>query len=235
MKAWKMAGCLLLLAVIICGCAVLGQAVEVSAEQLPEESEGGSTPVVETTPPAEETPSGGSATVEKVYSKGLYFRSNGDGTCALAGMGSCTTASVLIPPQSPAGDTVTEILPGAFLGSIVGAIELPTTITTLSAESFRGCVRLTYIRVAAGNPAFSEYDGALYSADGKTLIYCPAGYSGDELSLHPALARIAAGAFGECTALKTVVFDGTTAAWHALTVGDENEPLYAAALRFTGS
>lgn len=235
MKAWKMAGCLLLLAVIICGCAVLGQAVEVSAEQLPEESEGGSTPVVETTPPAEETPSGGSATVEKVYSKGLYFRSNGDGTCALAGMGSCTTASVLIPPQSPAGDTVTEILPGAFLGSIVGAIELPSTITTLSAESFRGCVRLAYIRVAAGNPAFSEYDGALYSADGKTLIYCPAGYSGDELSLHPALARIAAGAFGECTALKTVVFDGTTAAWHALTVGDENEPLYAAALRFTGS
>lgn len=235
MKAWKMAGCLLLLAVIICGCAVLGQAVEVSAEQLPEESEGGSTPVVETTPPAEETPSGGSATVEKVYSKGLYFRSNGDGTCALAGMGSCTTASVLIPPQSPAGDTVTEILPGAFLGSIVGAIELPSTITTLSAESFRGCVRLAYIRVAAGNPAFSEYDGVLYSADGKTLIYCPAGYSGDELSLHPALARIAAGAFGECTALKTVVFDGTTAAWHALTVGDENEPLYAAALRFTGS
>ena len=235
MKAWKMAGCLLLLAVIICGCAVLGQAVEVSAEQLPEESEGGSTPVVETTPPAEETPSGGSATVEKVYSKGLYFRSNGDGTCALAGMGSCTTASVLIPPQSPAGDTVTEILPGAFLGSIVGAIELQTTITTLSAESFRGCVRLAYIRVAAGNPAFSEYDGALYSADGKTLIYCPAGYSGAELSLHPALARIAAGAFGECTALKTVVFDGTTAAWQALTVGDENEPLYAAALRFTGS
>ena len=235
MKAWKMAGCLLLLAVIICGCAVLGQAVEVSAEQLPEESEGGSTPVVETTPPAEETPSGGSATVEKVYSKGLYFRSNGDGTCALAGMGSCTTASVLIPPQSPAGDTVTEILPGAFLGRIVGAIELPSTITTLSAESFRGCVRLAYIRVAAGNPAFSEYDGVLYSADGKTLIYCPAGYSGDELSLHPALARIAAGAFGECTALKTVVFDGTTAAWHALTVGDENEPLYAAALRFTGS
>ncbi|MBQ9778032.1 MAG: hypothetical protein IJW22_03810 [Clostridia bacterium] len=29
-------------------------------------------------------------TVEKVYSKGLYFRSNGDGTCALAGIGSCT-------------------------------------------------------------------------------------------------------------------------------------------------
>ena len=236
MKAWKMAGCLLLLAVIICGCAVLGQAVEVSAEQIPAETESDGGTVTPQTPPAtenEET-SGGSVTVEKVYSEGLYFRSNGDGTCALAGIGSCTAASILIPPQSPVGDTVTEILPGAFLGSIVGAIELPTTVTVLSAESFTGCVRLAYIRVAAGNTAFSEYDAALYSADGKTLIYCPAGYSG-ELLLHPALTRIAAGAFAECTALQTVVFEGTTAAWHALTVGDENEPLYAAALRFSNS
>lgn len=237
MKAWKMAGCLLLLAVIICGCAVLGQGVEVSAEQLPAETQGAGGSTVTENPPAteENPPSGGSVTVEKVYSEGLYFRSNGNGTCALAGIGSCTAASVLIPPQSPAGDTVTEILPGAFLGSIVGAIEIPTTVTTLSAESFKGCMRLAYIRVAAGNPAFSEYDGALYSADGKTLLYCPAGYSGAELSLHPALTRIAAGAFAECAALQTVIFEGTTAEWHALTVGDENEPLYAAALRFSGS
>jgi hypothetical protein len=238
MKAWKMAGCLLLLVVIICGCAVLGQTVEASAAETPTEQEGGGTSTDLSTPPAEnepQPPTGGSVTVEKIYSKGLYFRSNGDGTCALAGIGSCTAASVLIPPQSPAGDTVTEILPGAFVGSIVGAIEIPTTVTALSAGSFTGCARLAYIRVAAGNPAFSEYGGALYSADGKKLIYCPAGYSGAELTLSPALSRIAAGAFAECTALQAVVFEGTMAEWHSLTVGDENEPLYAATLRFTGT
>lgn len=237
MKTWKMAGCLLLLAVIICGCAVLGQAVEVSAEQLPTEEQGGAleNPSGGTPPAEEQEPAGGSVTVEKVYSKGLYFRSNGDGTCALAGIGSCTAASVLIPPQSPAGDTVTEILPGAFLGSIVGAIEIPTTVTTLSAASFSGCARLAYIRVAAGNAALSEYGGALYSADGKRLLYCPAGYSGAELTLHPEIARIAAGAFAECTSLQSIIFGGTIAEWHALTVGDENEPLYAATLRFAGT
>jgi hypothetical protein len=235
MKAWKMVACLVLLAVIICGCAVLGQGVEVSAKEPPTQNDGDATtetPQAPSAPPEKGEDEGGSATVEKVYSEGLYFRSNGDGTCALAGIGSCTAASILIPPQSPTGDTVTEILPHAFLGSIIGAIEIPTTVTTLSAASFKGCARLSYIRVAAGNTAFSEYDGALYTADGKTLLYCPAGYNVRELRLHPAIARIAAGAFGECTALREVVFNGTSAAWHALVIGDENEPLYAAALRF---
>lgn len=236
MKAWKMVACLVLLAVIICGCAVLGQAVEVSAKEPPATNEGKTdekTPQAPVVPDGGEESTEGSTTVEKVYSEGLYFRSNGDGTCALAGLGSCTAASILIPPQSPAGDTVTEILPNAFFGSIVGAIELPTTVRVASAASFAGCVRLSYIRVAAGNPAFLEYDGALYSADGKTLVYCPAGFSARELHLSPAITRIAAGAFRECTALREIVFKGTAAAWHALVVGGENEPLYAASLRFS--
>jgi hypothetical protein len=222
--------------VIICACVVLGQAVEVSAKEGPaelEQIEEGSPPAAE--PPEQEsgTGTGGSVTVDKVYSEGLYFRSNGDGTCALAGLGSCTAASILIPPQSPAGDTVTEILPYAFADSIVGAIELPTTVTTLSAASFAGCERLGYIRVAAGNRSFLEYKGVLYSADGKTLVYCPRAYSA-EIALHSSLRRIAAGAFAECTSLQAVVFSGTTAEWQGLIVGDENEPLYAAVLRFSG-
>ncbi|MBQ9778031.1 MAG: hypothetical protein IJW22_03805 [Clostridia bacterium] len=54
MKAWKMAGCLLLLAVIICGCAVLGQAVEVSAEQPGANESGDASTNFESSPAPEE-------------------------------------------------------------------------------------------------------------------------------------------------------------------------------------
>lgn len=241
MKTWKMAGCLLLLCVIICGCVVMGKSTEVSAaekqptnenEQQAEQPE----QQPEAAPPISEEPvQEGSTTVGKSYSEGLYFRSNGDGTCALAGMGSCTAACVLIPPQSPLGDTVSEILPGAFAGSIVGSVEIPTTVKTLSAASFSGCERLAYVRVAAGNEAFIESDGALYTADGSMLIYCPAGRSARSLTLHKSIKRIAAGAFASCEALDTVYFTGTTAEWHNIIVGDENNALYAARLCFTTS
>ena len=236
MKAWKMTGCIALLCVIVCGCVVLGRNTEASAAtpdngqeqvQLQQGDVQGDEEDAQTAAREEST------AVLKTYSEGLYFRSNGDGTCALAGMGSCTAACVLIPPQSPAGDTVTEILPYAFAGSIVGSVEIPTTVTSLSAQSFADCARLSYVRVAAGNPALLELDGAVYTADGTVLLYCPTGRAARELTLHPAVKRIAAGAFWSCPALDVICFSGTTAQWHGVIVGDENNALYAASLRFS--
>ncbi len=235
MKIWKMVGCLGLLAVIICGCVMLGNPTKVAAqsqeEQAEQSQEGADQGTQEKDEPSAPQPDN-TTTVNKTYSTGLAFRSNGDGTCAVAGVGTCTAACILIPPKSPSGDSVTEILPGAFAGSVVGAIELPATLTTLSAASFTGCERLGYIRVASANTAFSEYDGVLYSKDGKLLIYCPAGRSGKELTLHQELRRIAAGAFIDCPNLTTVYFPGTTARWHSMIVGDDNDALYGATLCF---
>ena len=236
MKMWKMLGCLVLLCAIICSCAVLG--TEAKVEEPGAKSDAGNkgsndeqalvSGGNESTPPIS-----GSVVIAPTYSEGLRFRSNGDGTCALAGVGTCTSSCILIPPTSPAGDTVTEILPYALKGSIIGAVEIPTTIKTISAASFSGCERLCYVRVAAGSEWYSEYDGVLYSADGKTLIYCPAGRIAGELKLRASLARIAAGAFAECKSLETVVFQGSTAAWHNVIVGDENDGLYTAGFRFS--
>jgi hypothetical protein len=233
MKIWKTIGCLGLLVVIVCGCVILGRPAEVYAEEEPPQAEQNGQneqteqPSEEATPPTDNT-----ATVNKTYSTGLAFRSNGDGTCAVSGVGSCTAACILIPPKSPAGDTVTEILPYAFAGSVVGAIELPGTVTVLSAASFAGCTRLGFIRVASAGAAFCERDGVLYSADGKTLLYCPVGRSAAELTLHENVRRIAAGAFAECPALERVYFTGTTAEWHSMIVGDDNDALYKAKLHF---
>lgn len=242
-KAWKTVGCFALLCVIVAGCVIMGKNTTVAAvtlpvgEQQPENSEtvrpeAGTVPETDAAP--EESISG-SASVDKTYSVGLYFRSNGDGTCALAGMGSCTDVCVLIPPQSPAGDKVTEILPGAFADSIVGAVELPTTIVGATAASFAECPRLGYIRVAAGNAAFSEHDGALYTADGSVLLYCPVGRTAKSLTLYAGVKRIAAGALARCDGLESVCYAGSTAEWHGVIVGDENNALYGAKLYFNKS
>ncbi len=238
MKIWKMVGCLALLTVIVCGCVILGKNAEVAAQSTAPEKEEEAAQVTDkvsaeaTEQEGEQEAVQGSASVEKVYSEGLAFRSNGDGTCAVSGIGSCTATCILIPPKSPTGDTVTEILPYALANSGVTAVELPTTVTALSGASFANCDQLCVVRVANGNTAFTEYDGVLYSADGGTLLYCPADRTATDLHLHPALQRIAAGAFRDCKRLAVVYFTGSTAEWHALTVGDENDALYGASFRF---
>ena len=236
MKIWKMVGCLGLLVVIICGCIVLGNPTRVAAKEETNEGQNENTPPADQEEPEKEQTTqpqpDNTTTVNKTYSTGLDFRSNGDGTCAVSGMGTCTAACILIPPKSPSGDTVTEILPNALSGSVVGVLELPATVTTLSAASFAGCERLGYIRVASGSTAFTEHDGALYASDGKLLVYCPAGRNGKELSLHQNLRRIAAGALADCPTLSVVYFPGTTAQWHGVIVGDDNDALYGATLCF---
>lgn len=42
-------------------------------------------------------------------SEGLEFESNGDGTCTITGIGTCTDQNIVIPLESPNGDAVTLI------------------------------------------------------------------------------------------------------------------------------
>ena len=48
-------------------------------------------------------------------SQGLEFTSNGDGTCYVSGIGTCTDLDIAVPPTSPDGDTVTAIGNGKWL------------------------------------------------------------------------------------------------------------------------
>lgn len=257
MKIWKIGGCIALLVIVICGCVLLGKGISASDEKEPTPpAEESSTPqsdeVLQTppeeneenaqTPPADdegeskeenETTTTNNASVEKPYSEGLLFRSNGDGSCAVAGIGTCQDSCILIPRQSPAGDTVTEILPYAFSGAVVGAIEIPNTVTTLSSASFSGCPRLSIIRVEKNSASFSEYKGALYSADGRTLVFCPMGRGLTELYLHSNVRRIAADALANCSTIKTVHFSGSNAEWQSLIIGDGNDALKTATLQLS--
>jgi hypothetical protein len=233
MRIWKMVGGLGLLVVIICSCVLLANPTEISATEEPDSTQSAQNGTTQNED--KESGSEQAVTVEKSYSEGLSFRSNGDGTCVLSGLGSCKDSYLLIPPKSPNGDTVVGILAGALKSESVSAVEIPATVTALDADSFAGCTQLAHVRIASGNKDFLVQDGALYSADGKTLLYCPVARGARELSLHRSLTHVAAGAFARCPQLTTIYFAGSSADWRSIRIGDDNDALYEAAFKFNAN
>ena len=65
-----------------------------------------------------------------------------------------------------------------------------------------GCNHLTAVTVTEGNPWFSANDGLLYSADGKTLLFCPRGLT--STAVKEGTERIGDYAFFYCRALESL-------------------------------
>ena len=90
------------------------------------------------------------APTENVFSEGLEFTSNGDGTCYVSGIGTCTDADIIIPTISPEGKIVTSIGSDAFrhcssLTSIVFGEN--SQLTSIGSNAFYGCSGLTSITI----------------------------------------------------------------------------------------
>jgi len=92
---------------------------------------------------------------DKRFSEGLEFRSNGDGTCSVTGIGTCTDTVVMIPALSPTGDRVTgigSIAEGAPFhcncdtDCTMVSLILPEGITVLSENAIR-CARMMYLTI----------------------------------------------------------------------------------------
>lgn len=83
-------------------------------------------------------------------SQGLEYTSNGDGTCYVSGIGTCTDTNVIIPSVSPDGDRVVGIENRAFFGctSLI-SINIPNSVTSIDYAAFGGCKSLT--NVTLGN------------------------------------------------------------------------------------
>lgn len=79
-------------------------------------------------------------------SEGLYFGSNGNGTCFVIGMGDCKDENVIIPTVSPLGDRVTGIAASAFSGceGLIG-IRIPDTVTIMGVGVFQDCPDLVSV------------------------------------------------------------------------------------------
>ena len=101
---------------------------------------------------------------------------------------------------------LTRIESGAF-GSCeaLKEIAIPSSVIEIDEGQFDGCKSLAKITVGNGNTAFKVVDGALYTADGKTLIAYAKGSSNTELTVLDGVTKIGKYAFSDCAALKSVI------------------------------
>lgn len=160
-------------------------------------------------------------------STGLSFRSNGDGTCTLEGIGDCTDAFLLVPERAPSGDRVTSIAASAFADcSQLRAVQLPASLQSIGARAFEGCSNVAMFYVAPGSTAYISIDGVLYSKDGTTLLAYPAGRPTEVASIPAKVREIGAMAFCASPRLRSIHFEGSLAVWRSVAIGEGNEVLY---------
>ena len=166
----------------------------------------------------------------------LEFLSNGNGTCALGGVGNCTDASISIPAYSPTGDRVTSILPRAFYGCpTVTAIYIPETVAFIGNLAFADCKSLAFISVSPQNLAYRAMDGVLYSADLSVLILYPPKRAGTSYLILKETTAIREMAFYDCTYLKGIRYTGSAWQWEQISVGAKNYALLALSKEFGAS
>ena len=125
----------------------------------------------------------------------------GSGTCPVTSIApeafdqSRGIRSVTIP------NSVTNIGDWAFYHSYdLRNVSIGTGVTSIGDSAFSVCTNLTYIGVAAGNPAYASVNGLLLTKDGKTLV---AGHNGS-VTIPYGVTTIGAHAFDGCENLTSL-------------------------------
>ncbi len=131
-------------------------------------------------------------TYYETYSSGLSFKSNGDGTCYVSGIGTCTDTDVIIPRFSPNGNRVTGIGDYAFeYCRSLTSITIPDGVTSISYAAFYNCTSLTSITISDGVTSIGKY--AFYKCTSLTSITIP-----------DSVTSMGEYAFSECTSLTSI-------------------------------
>ena len=110
----------------------------------------------------------------------------------------CTGLTGVTIPNS-----VTSIEGSAFASTGLTTVTIPGGVTTIGTFVFDQCNELKRIEVAAESTAFTSVDGVLFSADKRTLVYCPNGRSGT-YAVPDGVTTIGATAFAHCALLEGV-------------------------------
>lgn len=88
-------------------------------------------------------------------SEGFEFESNGDGTCTLVKIGTCTDKDVVIPEKSPNGDTVTLIGEYALMSLDADSVTLVNYNYEIDERAFQYGEFKT-LNIIGGSPVFGE-------------------------------------------------------------------------------
>ena len=110
--------------------------------------------------------------------QGLEYIGNGDGTCYVNGIGTCTDTDIVIPSTSPDGDIVTSIGEFAFSEcSDITSVVIGNSVTSICFRAFSYCSNLTSAVIgdsvtSIDESAFSECPSLTYITigDGVTSI-----------------------------------------------------------------
>ena len=219
------------------------------ADKKVEETESEETEAPETEPPETESP------VVDISSKGLEFKSLGDGTCYVSGMGSCNDSFVILPDTSPYGERVIgigdyafrnngvikciELNEGlefvgayAFYGTEIENVFIPKDLVQIGDFAFTNCKRLKNISVDNGNTVFTDMGGVLYSKDLSTLICYPGGKDGNSISIGDKVLEIKTMAFYNCDRIKIINYNGSVSSFKRIRIGAGNESFEEAVVTF---
>lgn len=135
----------------------------------------------------------------------FQLKSSGDSYTLLSSLKSAESIKEFDIPAEYEGLPVTSIEMSAFSEcSSMVKVTIPATVTSIGTSAFSGCSSLQTVSVADDNPSFKSTDGVLYSKNGSSLIYYPAGKTSSSFTVPEGVQQLSWGAFGKCNALKTV-------------------------------
>ncbi len=144
-----------------------------------------------------------------------------------------------------------------FYHSNIRTVNVNKDLYSIDPTTFIGAYRLEKFNVDARNIALTAKDGVLYTKNMNALVCYPYAKSGNSfvlpegvtvireyafaentkissLSIPSSLVRIDANAFYSVTALFNVTYAGSEGEWSSITVGDGNNALLNANVKFTG-
>ena len=119
-------------------------------------------------------------------------------------------------------DSVTSIGEGAFSGcSSLTSVMIPDSVTSIGEDAFCDCSSLTSVTI--GNSVESIGDSAFWECTNLTSITIPA-----------SVTSIGDAVFCWCDSLTDVYYGGNAAQWKAISIGDDNYPLFDATIHYAG-